>query len=173
MADRDALDRVDLGTDELVQELYQELRKIAHREHYRAGMPQTFQTTALIGEAYVKLQRRRDWEGRSHFLGCAATAMRHVLVDAARARLTARRTPGAQWNAELSPVADPELVYLGDALKSLSEVDAELAHLVDCRFFAGYDERETAEILGISDRTVRRRWAQARAWIHAEMMAID
>jgi RNA polymerase sigma factor (TIGR02999 family) len=160
----------DLGTDELVTELYWELRKIAHREHYRAGMPATLQTTAIIGEAYVKLQRRRKWEGRGHFLACAATAMRHVLIDAARARIAERRRrPADIWDSDLLPAEDPDLVRLGSALIALSTIDAELARLVDCRFFAGYDEKETAEILGMSERTVRRRWVQARAWIHAEM----
>ena len=87
--------RFDAGTDDLIVLLYGELRKIAHREHFRAGMPQTLQTTALIGEAYVRLKRREGWEGPAHFLGCAATAMRHVLIDAARARLTAKRR--AAW----------------------------------------------------------------------------
>ena len=66
--------------------LYSELRAIARREHFRAGGPQTLQPTALINEAYVKLQRRDGWESEAHFLGCAATAMRHILIDATRAR---------------------------------------------------------------------------------------
>ena len=162
------------GTDALIVLLYEELRVIAHREHFRAGMPQTLQTTALIGEAYFRLQRRDDWLGRSHFLACAATAMRHVLIDAARARLAAKRdapTTAYEEGIDTGPVQDDELVRLGEALVSLSQVDGELARLIDCRFFAGYDERETAEVLGISDRTVRRRWTQARAWIHSEMLA--
>lgn len=163
----------DGGTDDLVVTLYGELRKIAHREHFRAGMPQTLQTTALIGEAYVRLKRREGWEGPAHFLGCAATAMRHVLIDAARARLTAKRR-GVMVSYEEgigSEAEDAEIVRLGDALIALARIDPELARLVECRFFAGYGERETAEALGISDRTVRRRWIQARAWIHAELAA--
>lgn len=161
----------DAGTDDLIVTLYGELRKIAHREHFRAGMPQTLQTTALIGEAYVRLKRREGWEGPAHFLGCAATAMRHVLIDAARARLTAKRR-GATVEYEDgigSEAEDAEIVRLGEALTALARIDPELARLVECRFFAGYGERETAETLGVSDRTVRRRWIQARAWIHAEL----
>ena len=71
--------------------LYSELRVIARREHFRAGQPQTLQPTALINEAYVKLQRRAGWESQSHFLACAATAMRHIRIDAARARLASKR----------------------------------------------------------------------------------
>ena len=163
--------RFDAGTDDLIVLLYGELRKIAHREHFRAGMPQTLQTTALIGEAYVRLKRREDWEGPAHFLGCAATAMRHVLIDAARARLTAKRR-GAMVEYEDgmgSEAEDAEIIRLDEALTALERVDLELSRLVECRFFAGYSERETAEALGVSDRTVRRRWIQARAWIHAEL----
>lgn len=159
------------GSDDLVVTLYGELRRIAHREHFRAGMPQTLQTTALIGEAYVRLKRRQAWDGPAHFLGCAATAMRHVLIDAARARLTAKRA-GAVVSYEdgvASDDEDVEVLRLGEALTALAKIDPELARLVECRFFAGYSERETAEALGISDRTVRRRWIQARAWIHDEL----
>jgi RNA polymerase sigma factor (TIGR02999 family) len=158
------------ATDRLVAELYGELKGIARREHYRAGSPMTLQTTALIGEAYLKLKRRSDWQDRTHFLACAATAMRHVLVDAARARLRGKRTAPETWPEEMvGSLGDAQLIRLNDALKQLAEVDPELARIVDCRFFAGYDDAETAEILGVSDRTVRRKWVRARAWIHAEM----
>ena len=164
------------AADELVALLYDELRTIARREHYRGGEPQTLQATALIGEAYIKLQRRDGWESRSHFLGCAATAMRHILIDAARARTAGKRDAELESYTRSLDVAaavpeDREIVLLGDALKSLSEMDPKLAQVVDCRFFAGLDEAETAQILGVSDRTVRRWWTQARAWIHLEMAA--
>lgn len=79
------------GADTLVATLYSELRDIARREHFRAGRGETLQTTALIAEAYIKLKKRDGWESRSHFLGCAATAIRHILIDAARARLSGKR----------------------------------------------------------------------------------
>jgi RNA polymerase sigma factor (TIGR02999 family) len=160
----------DAGTDALVVALYPELRTIARREHFRAGTPQTLQTTALINETYLKLCRRADWASRAHFLGCAATAMRHLLIDGARARLSAKRTA-----PEVLPVEgeDAELIRLGDALGELARLDPELARLVECRFFAGYDEVETAEVLGVNERTVRRRWVKARAWIHAQMQDAD
>lgn len=161
--------------DELVAALYDELRVIARREHYRAGSPQTLQPTALIGEAYLKLQKREGWESKSHFLGCAATAIRHILIDAARARLASKRNaPTYSFTQQLDSLAaavpeDADVIRLGDALKLLSQFDAKLAQVIDCRFFAGMDERETAAVLGVSDRTVRRWWIQARAWIHHEM----
>lgn len=164
-------EKFESGTDELVVELYDELRRIARREHFRAGLPQTLQTTALVGETYIRLKRRDGWLERSHFLGCAATAMRHILVDDARARLTGKRSPPAiELPDQGSPgTEDQQVVQLGEALSRLAKLDEQLAKIVECRFFAGYDERETAEILGVTDRTVRRKWAQARAWIHAEL----
>lgn len=162
------------GAESLVSLLYGELRVIARREHFRAGSPQTLQATALIGEAYIKLQKRDGWESKSHFLGCAATAMRHILIDAARARLAGKRDAEVKSFTRSLDVAaaapeDGELVRLGDALKALSDMDPKLAQVVDCRFFAGLDESETAAVLGVTDRTVRRWWTQARAWIYREM----
>jgi RNA polymerase sigma factor (TIGR02999 family) len=163
--------------DELIEGLYAELRTIARREHFRAGSPQTLQPTALINEAYMKLRSREGWDSQSQFLGCAATAIRHILIDAARARLASKRNaPTYSFTQQLdslaaAPPEDAEVIRLGEALKLLSQFDANLAQVVDCRFFAGMDERETANILGVSDRTVRRWWVQARAWIHHEMAA--
>jgi RNA polymerase sigma factor (TIGR02999 family) len=162
-------------TDELIASLYDELRIIARREHFRAGSPQTLQATALIGEAYLKLQSRAGWASKAHFLGCAATAIRHILIDAARARLTSKRAVQTEsYTRSLNSLAaavphDEQLLNLGEVLQSLSSMDRNLAQVVDCRFFAGLGERETAEIMGVSDRTVRRWWVQARAWIHREM----
>lgn len=160
----------------MIASLYDELRVIARREHIRAGRPQTLQTTALINEAYLKLSRREGWASHAHFLGCAATAIRNILIDAARARLSAKRdAPTYSFTESLDSLGaapeDREVVRLGDTLQALSTLDPNLAKVVDCRFFAGLDERETAEVLGVTDRTVRRWWVQARAWIHKEMAA--
>lgn len=163
------------NSEELVRVLYGELRRIAGREHRRAGSPMTLQPTALVGEAYLKMQGLPEWQNRAHFLGCAATAMRHVLLDAARARLRGKRNvpmtslTGALVTLAAQPTGDAELVRLGDALTALARHDPQLAKLVDCRFFAGLDEVETGEVLGVTDRTVRRWWIRARAWIHEEM----
>ena len=164
------------SADALVLLLYDELRVIARREHYRAGTPQTLQTTALVNEAYIKLRKRDGWESRSHFLGCAATAIRHILVDAARARMASKRdAPTYHLTVGMEALGaapqDSDILRLGDALKALSLIDPQLSQVVDCRFFAGLDENETASVLGVSDRTIRRWWVQARAWIHHEMQA--
>lgn len=163
--------------DQLATALYDELRKAARRERQRAGKPLTWNTTALIHETYVKLYRHQAWVSREQFMGFAATAMRHVLVDAARARMSQKRGGGMVRTAldAADQIAiggeDREIVRLDDALGQLSRMDPELARLVDCRFFAGLDEVETGKVLGVSDRTVRRRWTQARAWLHRELQA--
>lgn len=162
-------------SSDLVSRLYRELRQIAHRECFRAGSPGTLRTTALVNEAYLKLRNQAEWQSRNHFLGCAATAMRHVLIDAARARLSDKRRGSKEEltdSALLSAAVggdDRAIIDLGDALVSLQRRDPRLAQVVECRFFAGYDERETGEILGVSDRTVRRLWTQARAFLYSEM----
>ncbi len=156
--------------------LYDDLHRMARRERFRVGRPDTVQTTMVLHEAYVRLASRAEWRDRNHFMATASTAMRHVLVDAARARLTAKRGSG-QKPAALDAVPetagdsddDRQLVKLGDALTALAAFDDGLTRLVDCRFFAGLTEMETAKVLGISDRTVRRRWLQARAWLHQEI----
>jgi RNA polymerase sigma factor (TIGR02999 family) len=169
---------VDQALNDLASSLYEDLRKAARRERRRAGKPLTWNTTALIHETYVKLHRHQAWVSREQFMGFAVTAMRHVLVDAARARLSQKRGGGAV-RAPLDAAdeisiggEDREIVRLDEALSELSRMDSQLAHLVECRFFAGLDEVETGKVLGLSDRTVRRRWTQARAWLHREMLAV-
>lgn len=154
--------------------LYDDLHKVARRERFRAGRPDTQQTTAVLHEAYARLSNQSQWQSREHFLAVAATTMRYVLVDAARTRFTAKRGSGERPQPlDEAQVAvadeDREIVALGDALEQLGTLDPELARLVDCRFFVGLTEEETARVLGVSDRTVRRRWLQARAWLYQEM----
>ena len=165
------------SSEALVQSLYDDLRKAAHREMNRAGSPQTWQTTAIINETWLRLHRRDDWESREHFIKTASTAMRHIMIDAARARLATRRGGGvpnlpidAADDIAIGDLDDTVLIRLGEALAELAELDPELSHLVDCRYFAGLTEDESAKTLGISERTVRRRWVQARAWIHRSML---
>jgi RNA polymerase sigma factor (TIGR02999 family) len=164
--------------DALIEQLYGALREIAHRERLRVGRPQTLQTTALISETYVKLSQHQGWNNREHFLASAATAMRHILVDAARARLAQKRGSGAIAESleeafEVGNVADGDVLRIDEALKELQALDTRLAAVVECRFFAGYSEEETGRILGISDRTVRRDWLQAKAWLFRALQPSD
>ncbi|MET0245307.1 MAG: ECF-type sigma factor [Sphingomonas sp.] len=166
--------QVTLAFDDLTRLLYDELHQIAEREYRRAGSPGTLQPTALVSEAYIKLQRHSGWQDHNHFLASAVTAMRHILIDAARARMSAKRKAEREsFTHALNVIAhdsdDAELVRLNDALVALADVDPRLAKVVECRFFAGLSERETADILGVSERTAFRWWQQARAWIHAEL----
>lgn len=164
--------------DELLPTFYAELKRLAQRERARAGTGLTLQTTALVHEAYLKLRGAKGWKDDTHFLRAAALAMRHALVNHAKARLAAKRGGGAQHlpssdelPAALEASAEPDesLLALNQALERLAETSPRLARVVECRFFAGYDERETARTLELSERTVRRDWTLARAWLHREL----
>ncbi len=159
-----------------VAELYKDLKRLAHRERYRVGFPATLQTTALVHEAYLKLRRGGLWNDRMHFMRAAATAMRQVLVDAARARLAAKRGDGVHPASldddqvgDVAIASDETVVDVGDALRKLEALNPRLAHVVECRFFAGYSEEETAEALEVTARTVERDWVKAKAWLHREL----
>ncbi|WP_304271881.1 ECF-type sigma factor [Brevundimonas naejangsanensis] len=163
-----------LTSDSLTLALYAELKQVSRRERLRAGRPETWRTTAVMNEAYVRLRRQDGWESREHFLGTAAQAMRHVLVDVARARLAEKRGAG-QRPLPLDDVEgvllkeDREVVRLNEALETLAVFDPRLTRIVECRFFAGYTDEETAQILGVSARTVRRDWSVAKAWLYREL----
>ncbi len=173
--ERDLEDEAQLATSaELVEALYGNLKVLAHRERARVGRPVTLQTTALLHEAYLKLHRHPLWNDREHFLRAAAKAMRHVLVDSARARLRQKRGAGeAAQSLESAEHADqmPDdtVVELGEAMDRLSRLDPRLASVVECRFFAGYTDEQTAQALRLTDRTVRRDWTKAKAWLYREL----
>ena len=165
--------------DGLVAALYPELRRLARHERLRVGAAAaTLQTTALLNEVYLKLSGHAGWQTQAHFLGVAAKAMRHVLVDAARDRLALKRGAGirpesldAAENIADERKADDEMIRLGEALESLGTYDPMLVRVVECRFFGGMTEAEIADALGISERAVRRHWLQAKAWIHRQMQS--
>ena len=171
--DRSALDRV-------FAVLYGELRAIAHRQLQGAPAEQTLSTTALVNEAYLKLSRGAGWSARdrSHFFSLAARAMRMILVDAARSRTRQRRGSGRRpldlENVEI-PVEEraAEIVALDEALGKLGQVDGELAQLVEWRFFAGLSLEEISEMSGRSERTLKRHWQAARAFLFEELTARD
>lgn len=155
--------------DRLVPLLYQELRAIAHRQIVRRANGGTLDTTGLVHEAYLKVvdQSRAGVHGRAHFLALASLAMRHVLVDRAKARRRLKRGGSRKRIAfdeeRIASHDQPEaLLQLDEALVWLAELDPRLARVVECRFFAGLTEEEIAEALGVTVRTVQRDWAKAR-----------
>jgi RNA polymerase sigma factor (TIGR02999 family) len=155
--------------DQVVTLAYHELRSIAHYRLAARGPSGTLSTTALVNEAYLKLvdQARAGWNDRAHFLALASLAMRHVLVDRARERSALKRGGERQRitleDAELSIDAEPDAVLqLNEAMEHLTAFDARLGRVVECRFFGGLSEKETAEALGLTVRTVQRDWVKAR-----------
>lgn len=161
----------------LTEALYADLKRLARSQRGRLNPGETLQTTALVNEAYLKLARGGGWQSREHFLNSAARAMRQVLVNYAQMRLTAKRGGGGEpleLDEEIAILRGepPERVLaLNDALEKLGQLDPRLVRVVECRFFAGYTEEETAQLLGITDRTVRRDWVQAKAWLYREIGA--
>ena len=160
--------------DQLMPLFYDDLKRMAHRERSRVGAGATLQTTALVNEAYLKLRGTKNWNTDAHFLRAAALAMRHALVNHAVARLAGKRGDGVvplplTDALEVAIEDDATMLALNDALGQLARTSLRLAQVVECRYFAGYDEAETALALDISERTVRRDWTLARAWLHREL----
>jgi RNA polymerase sigma factor (TIGR02999 family) len=164
--------------DELVPLVYDQLRAIAHR--YLAGEAEarTLQTTALVHEAYLKLVGDQDLpaRGRAYFFGAAARAMRQVLVDAARrrgrlARGGGQRALALSAAALASDTVDEEVIAVDAALTAFAALYPRQAQVVECRFFGGLSVEETAEVMAISPRTVKRDWSLAQAWLFRELRA--
>jgi RNA polymerase sigma factor (TIGR02999 family) len=155
--------------------VYAELRRVAH--HYmraeRAG--HTLQTTALVHEAYLRLAslERMQFRDRAHFVAMAATMMRRVLVDYARAHARDKRGGGVAITSEdasgEAPQQEIDLLALDDALDRLARLDVQQARIVELRFFGGLTIDETARALEISPKTVTRDWAVAKAWLYHEL----
>jgi RNA polymerase sigma factor (TIGR02999 family) len=161
----------------LVPLVYEDLRRLARWQLRGSGSRRTLDTTALVHEAYLRLvdQTRGSWKDRAHFFAVAARAMRQILIDYARRRSAAKRG-GGQPSISLeeerhgSAAAEAErLLALEEALEALARIDERLPRIVECRFFAGMTDEETAEALGVSTRTVQRDWMRARAWLREVM----
>lgn len=171
--DRDALDR-------LFPQVYQDLRERAHRRLARGGAGATLDTTGLVHETFLKLVESgsRAWNDRVHFLAVASRAMRQIVVDQARRRLSGKRGGGA-GPVSLDPGRIPsperaeELVALDEALERLAALAPRLARTVELRFFGGLSVEETAAALGTSPRTVKRDWQKARALLYRELRGDD
>lgn len=154
--------------DRLVPLFYGELRKLAAQHRWRYGSSETLRPTALVSETFMRLRNSPEFEDERHFLRTAALAMRQVQVNHAHARLAAKRGGGASMQPieDDLPVfweSDERLIALDEALGRLATIDPRLAEIVDYRFFGGFSEVEIANLLGITDRTVRREWAKAKA----------
>ncbi|HEV2802719.1 MAG TPA: sigma-70 family RNA polymerase sigma factor [Pyrinomonadaceae bacterium] len=164
--ERDALDK-------LTPLVYAELRRIARRQMSRERGGHTLQATALVNEAFIRLsgQTNYSWQDRAHFYAVCAQVMRHILIDHARAQQRDKRGGGA-LQVSLGEVALPvgersdELLALDEALRALETLDPQKGRIVELRYFAGLDIEETAEVLKISQTTVRREWRRAKAWLY-------
>jgi RNA polymerase sigma factor (TIGR02999 family) len=161
--------------DEVFSRVYQELRRLAEAQIRRVGVEHTLGTTAIVNEAYMKLLKSPNlsWEDRGHFYAVAATAMRHILLNHARHHVAKKRGGGrpAELGDHESPVEATavELVEIDQALTRLAALDERLARVVELRFYAGLSVVETAEVLGVTDRTIKRDWQAARAFLYREL----
>jgi RNA polymerase sigma factor (TIGR02999 family) len=172
------------GQAEAQQELwplvYQQLRSMAGRYLRQERQGHTLQPTALVHEAYLRLSthNRMRWRDRGHFYAMATRVMRRILVDHARQRAAAKRG-GDQVTVQLDEIEDltvgcgTDLIEINDALRGLEAVDPEKAAVVELRIFGGLTARESAEILGCSEKTVQRRWVIARAWLYLQLKELD
>lgn len=167
------------AADRLLPLMYKELHRLAKSQMRRERQDHTLQATALIHEAYLRLvhQDQRndvDWQSREHFIGVAATVMRRVLVDHARAHNAAARGGGMarvelEEGVAIAEERSTEVLQLDDALKRLEELNPRQAKVVELRYFGGLSVEQTASLLGIAPRSVKRDWALARIWLFKEM----
>jgi RNA polymerase sigma factor (TIGR02999 family) len=165
------------AAERLMPLVYDELRQIARGYLQRERSDHTLQATGLVHEAYLRLvdQSVTSWQSRAHFFGVAARAMRRVLVDHARRHRAEKR--GGTWEKvefdEAIAAGLPrsvDLIALDDALQNLARVDLRQSQIVELRFFGGLTTEETAEVLDVSPRTIKREWRRAKAWLHREIM---
>jgi RNA polymerase sigma factor (TIGR02999 family) len=164
------------AAEELLPLVYDELRKLAAHKMAAEALEHTLQPTALVHEAWLRLVRAEDqsFQNRAHFFAAAAEAMRRILIDRARHRQAAKH--GGDWERvelkeidEPATATEPMLLRINEALEKLSQEDARASEIVKLRFFGGLSVEEVALALGITDRTARRDWRFARAWLHDEL----
>ena len=169
------------AAEQLLPLVYEELRKLAAAKLVQEKPGQTLQATALVHEAYIRLvdqDNDQHWDARGHFFAAAAEAMRRILVEGARRKQSLKR--GVQVDRRdiddldlAAPERTDDLLALDDALGKLAETDQAAAELVKLRYFAGLSAKETAAVLGVSERTADRIWAFARSWLRKEIRASD
>ena len=164
--------------DQVFASLYPDLRRVAHARLRQQGRADAMNTTMLVHESFVRLVGSHGLrlEDRRHFFAYAAKTMRNIIIDAAREHQAERHGGGAEHvtlEDDALQIADrsasDELLRVNDALLELEALDPELAQLVEMRYFGGYSEQEIAEHQGVTERTVRRRWDKARAWLYVAL----
>ena len=160
--------------EKILPVVYDELKRTARRYLRRERSDISLQTTELINEAYLKLIDRResDWQNRAHFFAVAARVVRNLLVDHARRKQFTKRD-GHKIALDEIQIASPEaavnLLSLHEALNNLEKIDERKSRIVELRFFGGLSAKETAEVLGVSEITVKREWLKAKAWLYSEL----
>lgn len=161
---------------QLLPLVYDELRSLAARALRRERRDHTLSATALVHESFLKLveQRNTDWRHRAQFLAVASQLMRRVLIDHARARATAKRGGGQrrillEYEQAIAPHSTVDLEALDEALQRLARIDAQQTQIVELRLFGGLNIDEIAAVVGVSEATVKRDWALAKAWLHREL----
>jgi RNA polymerase sigma factor (TIGR02999 family) len=161
---------------ELTPLIYEELRRLAHREMGAERPYHTLQTTALVNEAYLRLadQTNPQWQNRAHFFAVAARAMRQILVSYARSQCAQKRGGGApkmelDEAALVSPEESQEIIDLHEALERLAALDSRKAQVVELKYFGGLNYDEIAEVLKVSPITARRDWEFAKVWLYTEL----
>lgn len=165
------------AAEQLIPVVYNELRRLASNYMRRERSDHTLQATALVHEAYLKLvEQKVDWQGRAHFFGVAAQMMRRILIDHARGHLRDKRGGGVipvplDEALVFAPEQASELLRLDSSLDRLAKIDPRQGKIVELRFFAGLTVEQTADVLGISAKTVKREWSMAKAWLHGDLKA--
>jgi RNA polymerase sigma factor (TIGR02999 family) len=165
------------GDDDALREavplVYEELRRVAHQYLRKERSDHTLQSTALVHEAYLRLEKQgvARIENRSHLLAICAQLMRQILVDYARNRRAVKREAGERVTLEGLPIKSRtvDVVALDDALRKLAQLDPQQSRIVELRFFAGLSIEETSNALSLSPMTVKRRWASAKLWLQHQL----
>ena len=162
--------------DDLLPVVYSELRRLAASYLRKERVGHTLQPTALVHEAYMRLvdQTRVTWQNRAQFYGVAATMMRRILVNHARAHTAGKRGGAAERlsleEANISPGQDAtDLIALDEALTNLAKFDERKSRVVELLYFGGLENKEVAEVLGVSEKTVQRDWQMAKLWLYREL----
>lgn len=167
------------AAEALLPLVYEELRKLAAARMARESHSHTLQPTALVHEAWLRIggEEKRVWQNRAHFFAAAAEAMRRILIERARARLSQKRGGGQLVRVELdglnlaAALPDDKILLLHEALEQLEKEDPDEARVVVLKFFGGLTIQETADVLGVSSRTVIRQWTAAKVWLYQQIKA--